>query len=104
MESHYTLLVLGNRWNYLDDHSIFDDVLEVGVMPYKYVVVWWVKSKTGWAHKIGEKEPPWPRYAEVKCFTNLKSAKKFQQEWSKKDRPGLYILQKPKRRVSVWKW
>lgn len=67
-------------------------------MPYKYAVIWWEKAHTGWAHRKGEKKQPWPRYAEVKCFTSLAKAKKFQKEWSKKDMPGLYILLKTKRR------
>lgn len=61
-------------------------------MPYKYAIIWWEKSHTGWAHNKGEKEPPWPRYPEVKCFTSLLKAQKFQKEWAKKDRPGLYVL------------
>ena len=61
-------------------------------MPYKYAVVWWVKSKTGWAYRKGEKKPPWPRYAEVQCFTSLLKAQKFQKRWAKKDRPGIYVL------------
>ena len=61
-------------------------------MPYKYAVIWWERSKSGWAYNGSGKKPPWPRVCYVKCFSNSRKAQIFREEWAKKGRPGMYTL------------